>query len=35
VNGNEAGLFQPQKSLTRAEAAKILSDAIKIRKGKV
>ncbi len=31
INGNEEGLFLPQKSLTRAEAAKILSDALKLK----
>ena len=31
INGNEEGLFLPGKSLTRAEAAKILSDALKIK----
>ena len=35
INGNEDGMFQPQKSLTRAEAAKIISDSLKIMKGKV
>ena len=31
INGNEEGLFLPRKSLTRAEAAKILSDALKLK----
>ena len=31
VNGDENGMFNPKKSLTRAEAAKILSDALKLK----
>ena len=35
INGDENGLFKPQKTLTRAEAAKIISESLKIRNKKI